>query len=460
MDDPKFWLPSHFLTDDNALIEKEHSNNNITNKNGFNAEIKAKIWLSTEFPRGFDSSNLGSPVESVNGSIDSTETDEEDLLLSNLTHQMSSLLGTSLHNPYKFSSQNLKPKSHEGLVLGSSPQSTLSGLGSWAGSPTAPSQVSSPPTTPPVKDKNDDAWDLIFAAAGQVARMKVYSETLKYNSDVCNSHAHDYERGLLGVPKNPISVTSSPQQHHLKNPHAGIYLTQHQLQHFRENHILKRQKQRETESSVWGGNREVKFGWPSQSQQHQLSQSIGQDVLGFDATGRCLGSCGGGGGGRGGGNNVRPLGLPQSAWPPLQVQHHSQNHHNHNQQQPQNLSNGSGMRAVFLGGSGVRRESTGTGVFLPRRHGTTSSPEPRRKSGCSTVLLPERVVEVLSNMNNARARPFINGGGYPTTTTTEHDVMVARRNALLAQQRQSLRQEIVNQHHHHHEICLPQEWTY
>lgn len=50
---------------------------------------------------------------------------------------------------------------------------------------------------------------------------------------------------------------------------------------------------------------------------------------------------------------ARPLGLP----PPLQTQ----------QQQPQP---GSGMRAVFLAGPGARRESAGTGVFLPRRVGT------------------------------------------------------------------------------------------
>lgn len=69
---------------------------------------------------------------------------------------------------------------------------------------------------------------------------------------------------------------------------------------------------------------------------------------------------------------VRPLGLPQSSWPPLQVQ-------SQQQQQPQHNS-GSGMRAMFLSGSGsVKRECAGTGVFLPRRYG--NPPEPRKKSG-------------------------------------------------------------------------------
>ncbi|THG06968.1 hypothetical protein TEA_022883 [Camellia sinensis var. sinensis] len=83
------------------------------------------------------------------------------------------------------------------------------------------------------------------------------------------------------------------------------------------------------------------------------------------------------------GRYARPLGMPQSAWPPLQVQHK-----NHQAQPSQHGS--SGMRVVFLGGSGVKRECAGTGVFLPRRYGNNTS-EPRKKTGCSTALLPARV---------------------------------------------------------------------
>ena len=73
---------------------------------------------------------------------------------------------------------------------------------------------------------------------------------------------------------------------------------------------------------------------------------------------------------------ARPLGLPQSSWPPLQGQ---------SQQQPKHNS-GSGMRAVFLGGSGsVKRECAGTGVFLPRRYGN-NTPEPHKKSGIKAWL--------------------------------------------------------------------------
>ena len=103
------------------------------------------------------------------------------------------------------------------------------------------------------------------------------------------------------------------------------------------------------------GRRQVKTtsNWQTQLQQQQQRQQVQSRTR----------------------NNVvrgRPLGFAQSSWPPLQVQ--SQ------QQQPQQNS-GSGMRAVFLGGSGsVKRECAGTGVFLPRIYGN-NPPEPRKKSG-------------------------------------------------------------------------------
>lgn len=64
-------------------------------------------------------------------------------------------------------------------MLSGSPQSTLVQVGSWSGrstissngSPNGPSQVSSPPTTP--LGVNNDPWDLIYQAAGQVARLKI-----------------------------------------------------------------------------------------------------------------------------------------------------------------------------------------------------------------------------------------------------------------------------------------------
>ena len=82
--------------------------------------------------------------------------------------------------------------------MSGSPQSTLSGIGSWSsnGSPAAPSsQVPSPPTTP--FGGQNDTWDLIYAAAGQVARLKMNSV------DGAAKFGNNNGRGLLGPPSTP-----------------------------------------------------------------------------------------------------------------------------------------------------------------------------------------------------------------------------------------------------------------
>lgn len=61
-----------------------------------------------------------------------------------------------------------------------------------------------------------------------------------------------------------------------------------------------------------------------------------------------------------------------TAWPTLEQSQRQQLLQP--QQQP-----GTGMRAVFLGNPGSKRECAGTGVFLPRRFGTPA--ETRKKSG-------------------------------------------------------------------------------
>lgn len=69
-----------------------------------------------------------------------------------------------------------------------------------------------------------------------------------------------------------------------------------------------------------------------------------------------------------------------AAWPTLQQ---SQQQQQQQQQQP----NGSGMRAVFLGDTGAKKERTGTGVFLPRRVGTNPA-ENRKKPGINSTPTP------------------------------------------------------------------------
>ncbi|KAF2306213.1 hypothetical protein GH714_015795 [Hevea brasiliensis] len=121
-------------------------------------------------------------------------------------------------------------------------------------------------------------------------------------------------------------------------------------------------------------------------------------------------------------NPGRPLGLPPSAWPPLQ--HHQ---------------GGSGMRAVFLGNPGGKRECAGTGVFLPRRASTTA--ETRKKSACSTVLLPARVVQALNlNLDDMGAQPQLQPR-FNGTFTSDSDVALRLNssNHLVSHQKRSLR---------------------
>ncbi|KAL5991656.1 hypothetical protein ACLOJK_012565 [Asimina triloba] len=204
LDDGEFWLPSQFLAEDIAMDNKNRT------------PEPALSCFPDEFPYGFDSygSALGSPVESVVGSTE-TESDEEDFL-AGLTRQMadSSMIQEEgkLTGFPAIGMDNPKPK-----VLAGSPQSTLCAVGSWSrcslgssrGSSNGPSQVSSPPSTP--LERKDDALDLLYAAAGQVVRMKLNDEGSKFPG-----------RGLLGPPRKAAPATAAP----LKTPCAGYHHNQ------------------------------------------------------------------------------------------------------------------------------------------------------------------------------------------------------------------------------------------
>ncbi|EXC07560.1 hypothetical protein L484_005867 [Morus notabilis] len=414
-DDAEFWLPPQILAEDDVVfVDKE----NFQFKNGATATSTAlgasNMAFPTEFPYEFDSfgsnSALSSPVESVVSSTETDSSDEEDFF-AGLTRRFAQ---STLRD-----SQKLKPE----WVLSGSPQSTLSGIGSWSfrstisrnGSPNGPSQVASPPTTP--FGAKNDTWDLIYAAAGQVARLKV-------NGEEHPKLSHHHGRGLLVPPaRNPNNTGSCG---------AGFYSNQSLAQNLTQfQGVIPQQC-----GSAWG--RQVKVGWSASAQQQQQQSHYQQQQIqnrgrncGYE-NGRC----------------GRPLNLPQSAWPPLQVQNQNQN-----QNQQHHPSRPAGMGGVFAGGSTVKKECAGTGVFLPRRY--TNPPEPRKKSGCPNVLLPAKVVQALNlsfeDMNNGHSQPRFGCGFAP-----DHEALMARRNALLEQQRRSLRPEgALN-----HEVRLPQEWTY
>ncbi|XP_039067454.1 uncharacterized protein LOC120213343 isoform X2 [Hibiscus syriacus] len=356
IDDAKFWLPAKFLADDDGIMKKGNLMNENGRKNGTESLVSSH-GFPTEFPYEFDSfdsfSSSNSPVESV---VESTETEssDEDEFLAGLNRRLAHFTSQKLTVP----TLSLEKNEKNG-AFASSPRSTLAGLGSWSpssnNSPMGPSQVPSPPTTPFCAQ--NDTWDLIYAAAGQVARFRMSNEVPKYTNF---SHGR-----ALPKAQNQTNQFNGRQQ---------------QIQDRIRNNV------------VWG----------------------------------------------------RPLGLPQSSWPPIQVQSQPK--------QPQNHP-GSGMRHMFIHGSGgVKRECAGTGVFIPRRHSsnTITTTEPRMKSGCSTVLLPAKVVHALNlnfpDTNNRHVQPR-----FYTSSTSNYDALVAR-NALLTQARRNYRQE--------GSLNLPHEWTY
>ncbi|KAL3518128.1 hypothetical protein ACH5RR_020717 [Cinchona calisaya] len=126
---------------------------------------------------------------------------------------------------------------------------------------------------------------------------------------------------------------------------------------------------------------------------------------------------------------------------------------------------GSGMRAVFLGGS-ERNGSSGTGVFLPI--GTYSTPQPKKKSGCSTVLIPARVLQTLQrHFNRVGGLSPSNASSSSTNIPWQNDVL-ARINGLLSQQKEQAEFQTgaasaaadINHHEEDVQVQLPQEWTY
>ncbi|TKY56812.1 hypothetical protein E2542_SST21258 [Spatholobus suberectus] len=359
----------------------------------------------SEFPYEFDSVAT-EPVEC--GSTGTESSDEEDFF-AGLTRRLSH---ASLHEtrkeqltfPICNSDNSESQKTARGLA--GSPQSILSGIGSWSGrsgesgdgSPNGSSRVPSPTTTP-FKGTND-AWYVLYAAAGEVARLKMNDEA---------SSKFDFQnRGVLGGLPPPVVAENA------FFANRGVSQVRYQV---RPEQVLKQQC-----GSVWG--RQGKTSWVTQQHQPQIQNRV-RDLreFGYEYEGvKC----------------VRPL--PHSAWHPLQVKHQ-------NQQVPHF---GSGLQP----GSGAKRGCGGTGVFLPRQYGTPP-PESRKKTSCAApVLVPAKVIHALNlNIDD------LNAAGQPRFSSAfgvDYDALLARRNALLLQQKFSMRREEAA----NYELRLPQEWTY
>lgn len=88
-------------------------------------------------------------------------------------------------------------------VSGGSPQSTLGGIGSWSGRSSNESNHNSPPATP-FESYDDTTLGLIYAAAGQVARLE-----------------RNVEDPLQASINGQWRAVAKPNPH--QNPNAGFY---------------------------------------------------------------------------------------------------------------------------------------------------------------------------------------------------------------------------------------------
>lgn len=352
-----------------------------------------------DFTSGFGNSyrpnsNMSSPVESIE-----TESDEDDYI-TGLTRKIAY---STLRDP------NCSSENRKGMGLSCSPQSTLCSVLGWCEckqrSTRCISRVSSPPR---VNLKDGAAWDLLYAAAEEAVRMRMIQEANGFYSS-------GNRVGRVPVPpRKPSHVTAS-----LKNPNYGSGISSN----------LSRLSSRQLQAT-------------QQLKLHQMmKQQLGSGIFGQEKREhqQMVQNCRK--------NGERPQGLSMAAWPTLRQS-----------QQKCEQQMGSGMRAVFLGDPGTRKERSGTGVFLPRRFETATGT--RKKPGCSTFQIPDRLVQAL-NMNLESMNTQPQPQPLPLPHSPDYDAALMYGNNLWISgqnHRENLRaqaQPAVNQ-----EPRLPQEWTY
>lgn len=345
LDDGEFWLPPHFLTDDDILMDFGFSPPTKPDQGGL-------------MDHGFTSN---SDLDFTSGSTE-TESDEEDIVLAGLTRKMGRV---ALED-------SSCPVHSKGTVLSSSPQSTLCGCvcnqGSSRDSPSGPV---SPPQPPPKDNEKDSnaTLDLLNKAAGEVARLKMKTDDSSNNNNCKKSTG----TGFFDCSQKGILYPAP-----LRNPDLfpPLYF-QPQFHHF--------------PPMVWSPSVGAQYNQPKQQPPQQNRATKNNNNQNNKST-----------------NNNRPLGLPPSAWPPLQAQNQAQAHN----MQP---------APVF---PRPKRECAGTGVFLPRR--VTPSDTRKKSEG---------------NTNTTKTK---NGKGSQSQSQSTN-----RRNSRTTQ-------ASANQG----DIQLPQEWTY
>ncbi|XP_059626557.1 uncharacterized protein LOC132269393 [Cornus florida] len=290
-------------------------------------------------------------------------------------------------------------------------ESMLNGFGSCGSSSSGLSTVGSEMSS--TKTENDED-DFIADLTRQMAEYMLHEDDENAAPDA------------LSVKPKCSDCNLASKDLHMFTPHkAKPYSAHFKNSTFNQFDELKDQRPMEQQGSVcWGGRGNVYELTQRVKPKQQLHNRIENQVR----------ACGFGNGGR-----VRP------------------------QQQA-----GSGMRAVFLGKSGSKSGSCGTGVFLPR--GTSSTSETQKKSACSTVLIPARVLQTLKLHFDDVSRS--SGFGASSAHHLRHDVVMGGGSNDMYSSSQQKQKRQPQSHHYsqiqqqpeivndHQEMGLPREWTY
>ncbi|CAL0315739.1 unnamed protein product [Lupinus luteus] len=383
-------------------IEFDEENNKTPDND---SELEAEFGFPSEFPYEFDSfgmEHINSPVESVAGSTETESSDEEEFF-AGLTRRLSQASPhETLPSQLTVSNNNsLKPKVQKKVqVISGSPQSTLSGMGDWSGqspgssdvSPNGSSRVPSPNTT----SFSNDAWDSIYAAAEQVAKLKINSEMSK-------------------IEFQSRAVRSGFAPHVAAHNPSTLLFTSHNLNHAHEIHQIKQEQILKHQcGSIWGRESNPNFS----TYQNQL-QVKNKSCENWNGSVKCT-------------------------YPMTQHACH------HMQVNPQNqhvqLRSGYGSKSVLNGGSGVKRGSAGTGVFLPRQYVAPHEPRKRTMPAKATHAMKLNI----EDLNSITQQRFANAYG------ADYNALLARRNAILMQQMLNLRRQEAKCY----EMRLPQDWSY
>ncbi|CAH8384808.1 unnamed protein product [Eruca vesicaria subsp. sativa] len=312
----------------------------ITEKTPESELTPTRLGFPNEFPYEFDSPSFSPGFTSPGNSTETEDesSDDEEDFLAGLTRRLAP--STQRLPPPSFNSKQEEKRK----VQATSPQSTLSGLGSR--SPILP-----PSQAHTSSFRRDNAWDVISAAAGEVARLKLESSNASLNlrrqNAAFQADRYIYQQRLIDQLWLCSQTRAKPA----------------------ENHFVKR---------------------------------VVNEELAFENL-----------------RHMKRNALPNATWTPQHVV------------------------------TPLKRPSTGTGVFLPRRYPTTSS-EPIKKSvPVNRPAMPQLKVNPSQTLN---LDEFTNAGS--RLSQFDYDCMLAR-STLLPRQGNFRPVGCLNQ-----ERRLPQDWMY